>query len=86
MNVIAEVCKIGQGEACCKYLLMFSKGWECGKVTPTSKKLIDDSWSNTSHVAKGDNCEGNKFLKEDMDKFYQQKKQQGYEQGHSRSV
>ena len=86
MNVIVEVCKIGQGAKCCKYLLMSANGWECGKVTPTSKKLIDDSWASTNHVAQGDNCDGNNSLKEDMDKFYQQKQQQGYEQGHRRSV
>lgn len=52
---IKDVCKIGQGSECCKYLLMGSKGFECGKIT--SKELIDRVW-NSSKTAQGDNCEG----------------------------
>lgn len=51
------VCKIGQGADCCKYLVM-GKGFECMKEDPENKKVIDDNWAVTPHVAQGDNCEG----------------------------
>lgn len=30
---VKDICKIGQGHDCCRYLLMGPKGFECGKVT-----------------------------------------------------
>lgn len=54
---IKNVCKIGQGPACCKYLVMGS-GWECMKATPGGKATIDTNWAIHEHVAQGDNCEG----------------------------
>lgn len=29
---IKDICKIGQGHECCRYLLMGPKGFECGKM------------------------------------------------------
>lgn len=54
---IVDVCKVGQGAACCKYLLAGTKGLECGKLTEW-KKIVDDNWKVTPHVAQGDNCQG----------------------------
>lgn len=36
---IKNVCKIGQGHACCRYLLMGPKGWECAKFLPQDKNV-----------------------------------------------
>lgn len=55
---IKLVCKIGQGGACCKYLVAGPKGFECMKVVPADKALIDRNWATTGHVAQGDNCDG----------------------------
>ena len=55
---INSVCKMGQGASCCKYLVMGTKGFECMKTDPKNKKVIDDNWATTPHVAQGDNCEG----------------------------
>lgn len=53
---IEQVCKIGQGAACCKYPLMGMEGWCCGKLDPYLKRLIDAAAHRMK--AKGDNCEG----------------------------
>lgn len=58
MTHIKEVCKIGQGAECCKYLVVGEEGFQCCKTDPLNKKIIDDNWRNTPHVAQGDNCEG----------------------------
>jgi hypothetical protein len=60
---IREICNIGQGEKCCRYLLMGSDGWECGKLNPVWKNQLDDPERRKHMSAQGDNCEG-KVLKE----------------------
>jgi hypothetical protein len=56
---VNNVCKMGQGASCCKYLVMApGKGWECMRTDPANKKVIDDNWAKTPHVAQGDNCNG----------------------------
>lgn len=55
---IDKVCKMGYGASCCKYLVMGTKGFECMKTDPKSKKVIDDDWAKTPHVAQSDNCKG----------------------------
>lgn len=47
-------CNIGQGELCCKYLT-FSNGFECAKLNPSLRAMID---ARTNMKAKGDNCPG----------------------------
>lgn len=56
-KTIKDVCKIGQGAACCKYLLLGAKGFECGKINEEWRKVVDDNW-NPRKTAQGDNCEG----------------------------
>jgi len=55
---IKNVCRIGQGAACCRYLVAGLLGLECMKDDPADKKVVDDSWATTEHIAQGDNCEG----------------------------
>lgn len=51
---VKNVCKIGRGADCCKYLTVGSNGFECAKLT--SLKLAIDRRDNMN--AKSDNCEG----------------------------
>lgn len=54
-NYVKEVCKIGQGAACCRYLGAGTNGLECLKLDIDFAPLVD---KRTDMVAKGDNCEG----------------------------
>lgn len=55
---IQNICKIGQGDLCCRYLVVGSAGFECMKISPGNKATIDKAWANSDHVAQGDNCAG----------------------------
>ena len=57
MTVINNICKIGQGAACCKYLLLDSAGFHCAKEVVGLKALVDKNWNETK-TAQGDNCDG----------------------------
>lgn len=59
---IDEICKIGQGADCCKYLTIGGKGFECAKVDAKWKSIVDKAWAENEHVAQGDNCEGKENL------------------------
>ena len=61
-NYLKHVCKIGQGAECCKYLVAGSKGFECMRIEPANKSIIDKNWARTKHVAQGDNCMGQEDL------------------------
>lgn len=52
---LSEVCKIGQGKACCRYIVAGAKGIECAKTT-SLKPTIDARVE--SMVAQSDNCDG----------------------------
>lgn len=54
-ETLKNVCKIGQGINCCRYILCRQNGFECGKLTKL-KEIIDKRVSIM--VAKGDNCKG----------------------------
>lgn len=54
-----SVCKIGQGAACCRYLLLGPLGWNCAKGT-TLRRHLDEAVAMRRMVARGDNCEGRK--------------------------
>ena len=60
---IKNVCKIGQGAACCKYLVVGANGFECMKVDRMARAMIDKNWEQIKHIAQGDNCDGKKDLK-----------------------
>ena len=52
---IIDVCKMGQGADCCRYLICSGNGFECAKTT--SLKDIIDTRVNQMN-AKSDNCGG----------------------------
>ena len=60
-NYWKNVCGLGKGSDCCKYLVCGAKGFECMKEDPDNKRIIDDNWKQIEHVAQGDNCKGYKF-------------------------
>lgn len=54
-NYLKNICKIGQGKACCRYLTCSADGFECEKLGP-AKGILD---SRVMYMtAQGDNCEG----------------------------
>jgi len=50
-----QVCKVGGGETCCRYLTMGAGGWSCAKRTDM-RYTIDSRAAGM--LAKGDNCDG----------------------------
>jgi hypothetical protein len=53
---LKEVCKIGQGKACCRYIGL-SDGWACLKHS-SLKDTLDARVRSKTMTAQGDNCEG----------------------------
>jgi hypothetical protein len=53
---VMAICKPGQMEKTCRYLLIGMEGWECGKMNPQIKKMLDERVTKMS--AQGDNCDG----------------------------
>ena len=55
---VRNVCKVGQGEYCCRYLLATKIGFECGKMSSDMKLLLDTRVEAEMQIAISDNCEG----------------------------
>lgn len=56
-NHVKDICKIGQKDKCCRYLVASGRGFECAKHTEL-KDHLDERVLTDSIVAQGDNCEG----------------------------
>ena len=54
-----NICKMGQGHDCCRYLGAGMKGLECLKLTEL-KHFLDNRVLEGTINARGDNCEGEK--------------------------
>jgi hypothetical protein len=52
-----EVCRIGQGAGCCRFLTMGPDGWECQKGTSMGVLLTTRAGCGLMH-AQSDNCPG----------------------------
>jgi hypothetical protein len=52
-----EVCLVGKGEICCRYLTMAPGGWSCAKHT-SLRTLLDNRVATKTMHARGDNCPG----------------------------
>jgi hypothetical protein len=52
------VCRIGQGAACCRYLVMGPGGWDCAKPHGQTRAMLDKRVAAGQLSARGDNCEG----------------------------
>lgn len=55
---LTNVCKIGQKEITCRYIIVNKDGVFCGKVNERTKQLIDDRVSLGKLLASGNNCNG----------------------------
>jgi len=63
-ETLTEVCKMGQGEECCRYIIVDpDEGIVCGKGTPLQPTL--DANVKTM-IAQGDNCEGLNGIPEEV--------------------
>lgn len=56
-SLVENTCRIGQGEACCRYLAADAKGFCCLKHT-SLKAHLDSRVATGTINARGDNCEG----------------------------
>ena len=52
---LKNICKIGQGKDCCRYIICSTTGFQCAKLTSLKDK-IDKKVKSMS--AQSDNCEG----------------------------
>ena len=59
MYYLNEVCKIGQGADCCRYIASGKDGIVCLKLTDL-KETVDKRVKDGLFTATGDNCEGEK--------------------------
>jgi hypothetical protein len=55
---IKDICKIGWGKDCCRYLTMSPNGWNCERNNPDIKNIIDKKVESGSFTAQGINCDG----------------------------
>lgn len=55
---LKEVCKIGQGKDCCRYVTVGPKGFECAKNTGLLRCILNTKVERNMMVAQGDNCDG----------------------------
>jgi hypothetical protein len=53
---LTDVCKIGRGDDCCRYISAGRDGIKCGKDDPGLKAIFDRQVEKMT--AKGDNCDG----------------------------
>lgn len=53
---VMDVCKVGMGSLCCRYLTM-SGGWSCEKKSGM-KAYFDRRVAEKAMNARGDNCPG----------------------------
>jgi hypothetical protein len=54
---VTRVCRPGSEETC-RYLLLGPKGWQCGKIFPETKDLLDKRVEDGRMRSKGNNCAG----------------------------
>lgn len=54
---VREICKIGQGNDCCRYLTVGGNGFECAKLGSLKGILDQRAKAKTMH-AQSDNCDG----------------------------
>ncbi len=57
---VAEICKVGRGNDCCRYLVCDAEGWQCAKHTEL-KGILDLRVLAGDMNARGDNCKGREY-------------------------
>ena len=56
-NQVKNICNAGQGNLCCRYLVIGIHGFECVKNTDM-KEYLDARVAMETMVARADNCPG----------------------------
>jgi hypothetical protein len=54
---VKDICKVGQGRKCCRYLLAGAEGFECAKLTEI-KPVIDKKVRAGTFTSRGRGCLG----------------------------
>jgi hypothetical protein len=70
-ELVEEMCGLGQGEGCCRYLIQSPDGFECAKSSPEMREATDERFEQGMN-AKGDNCSGPdrvRFTRDVSDRF-----------------
>lgn len=52
-----DVCLLGRGHDCCRYLVCGPQGFECSKHSEM-REYIDKRVAQKTFTARGDNCDG----------------------------
>lgn len=55
---LKEICRIGQGAACCRFIVGDGDGLHCAKLAPEWAVQINVRHIAGTMTAKGDNCPG----------------------------
>lgn len=55
---VRDICKIGQGAECCRFLVGGSQGFECAKHIPSLASHLNMRVLIEDIVARGNNCDG----------------------------
>lgn len=55
---LVNTCRVGQGAACCRYIVSGGDGVECAKHEPDLNRQINERIKEGLFIAQGDNCEG----------------------------
>ena len=55
---VEEICKVGQGAACCRFLVGGAEGLRCAKLYPELAEQIERRHAVGAMIARGDNCPG----------------------------
>ena len=56
---LKQVCRVGQGKECCRYVGLGGSGFCCLKLVPSAKAQLDFRVLALEDItAQGDNCEG----------------------------
>lgn len=53
---VQDTCLIGQGERCCRYIMVDGDGFFCAKNDPDGEAIIARSLAGMT--SQGDNCKG----------------------------
>jgi hypothetical protein len=61
-----NICQVGQGSNCCRYLTMALDGWSCEKHSSLKSYLDFRARTGMMHAI-GDNCEGKDSREEEFD-------------------
>jgi hypothetical protein len=59
-----EICLIGKGALCCRYLVAGEKGIECVKHHLGFSQMINKRITAGTYKSIGDNCEGEPYMEQ----------------------